>query len=91
MQHIDRPAHIQAFPEPLGEARPRMELEPPRDVLCPDCSGRIGGYRRRYRYIRQRPAIRPPELEGPVDPALELVALLVHCAVMAATEERQIR
>jgi hypothetical protein len=86
MQDVDRPADVQAFTGPLSEPRPRMKIEPLRGVLRPDRPGRISGHRRRRRYVGQRPAIRSPELERPVGPALDLVALFVHRAVMPAAE-----
>ena len=68
-----------------------MEIQAKRGVLRPDRSGWIGGHHRRRRHVGQRPAIGPPELKGPVGPALDLVTLLVHRPVMPAAEERQIR
>ena len=63
-----------------------MQIESLRGVLCPERSRRIGGHGRRRRYIRQRPAVRPSELEGPGGATLDLVALLVHRPVMPAAE-----
>jgi hypothetical protein len=86
MQHVDGPAHVQPFPGPLSESGARVEIEPLRGVLRPDRSGRIGGHRRRWRYLRQWAAVRAQELERSVDPTLEMVALFVHRPVMTATE-----
>ena len=63
-----------------------MEIEALRGVLGSNRSGWIGGHRRRRRHLRQWAAVRAPELEGPVSPALELIALLVHRAVMSPAE-----
>jgi hypothetical protein len=86
MQHVDRPADVEPLPEPLGEPRPRMELEPLRDALRPERSRPIGGHRRRRGHVGQDTAIRSPQLERPVGPTLELVTLFVHRPVMAAAE-----
>ncbi len=63
-----------------------MELESLRGVLGPERARRIGRHHRRRRHVGQGAAVRPPELERPVGPALDLVALLVHRPVMAAAE-----
>jgi hypothetical protein len=86
MQHVDRPAHVEPLPEPLGEPRARVELEPLRDALRPERARWIGGHRRPWRHVGQDAAIRAPELEGPVGPSLDLVALFVHCPVMPAAQ-----
>jgi hypothetical protein len=91
MQDVDRPAHVQPFPEPLGEPRARMQLEPLRDALRAERARRIGGHRRRRGHVGQDAAIRAPEREAPVGESLDLVALLVHRPVMATAEERQVR
>ncbi len=51
----------------------------------------IDGYRHRRGHFGQRSAVRPPELEDPVGPARDLIALLVDGPVMAATEQGEIR
>ena len=45
----------------------------------------------RWRNVRQNPAVRPPELKLAVRQTLDLVALLVDGAVMAAAQQREIR
>ncbi len=45
----------------------------------------------RWRHLRQRAAVRPPEAETPVGPTLDLIPLLVHRSVMPAAEEREVR
>jgi hypothetical protein len=91
MQDVDRPAHVQPFPEPLGEPRARMELEPLRHALRPERARRIGGHRRWRGHVGQNLAVRAPELERAVGPSLDSVALLVHRPVMPAAQEREIR
>ena len=49
------------------------------------------GHPARWRHLRERAAVGPPELERPVGPARDLIALLVHRAVMSAAEQREIR
>jgi len=58
-------------------------------MTCPKHRDRISCRGRRP--LHERPAIRPLELESPIRPARDLVALLVHRAVMPAAEEGQIR
>jgi hypothetical protein len=60
-------------------------------VPRPQRPNRIGRDRRRRRHVRQQAAVRPPELERPVEQSLDLVALLVHRPMMAATQYRQVR
>ena len=86
MQHVDRPDHVQALSQPLGESRARVKAEPLRLVLRAEGRHRIGGHSSRWWHVGERPAIRSPEPEGPVGPGDDLVALLVHRAVMPATE-----
>ena len=91
MEHVDRPADVEPLPEPLGEARARMELEPLRDVLRSERARRIGGHRRWRGHVGQTLAVRAPDREGPVGESLDLVALLVHRPVMPAAQEREVR
>jgi len=63
-----------------------MQPEPLRRVPRPEGRHRIRRQRRRRWDLGQRSAIRPSELERAVGQALELLALLVHRAVMAAAE-----
>ena len=91
MQDTDRPAEIQALPQPPGARRPRVETEPLRVVPLSEGLDRIRGHRRRGRDIGQRPSVRPTELERAVGLSIHLVALLVHRAMVPATEEREVR
>ena len=63
-----------------------MEPEPLLRVLRPECRDRIGRHSSRSGHLRQRPTVWSPELERAVGPRDDLVAILVHRAVMAATE-----
>ena len=68
-----------------------MEPDPLRLVPRLERPHGIEGHRCRRWHVGQRPAIRSPELERAVGQSLNLVALLVHRAVMATTEHREIR
>ena len=68
-----------------------MEAEPLRVVPLSEGLDRIGGHRGRRWDIRQRSAVRPPELERAVGLSIDLVALLVYRAMVPATEEREVR
>jgi hypothetical protein len=63
-----------------------MEPDALRIMLHPQRSHRIGGHRRRRRHLGKRSAVRPPEAERAAGQSLELISLLVHRAMMAATE-----
>ena len=86
VQHIDRPTHIQAFPEPAGARRPRSETKALRVVTRAERCDGITGHRGRCRHLRQRVAIRPLEPELAVWTARDLETLLVHRAMMPSTE-----
>ena len=91
MQDVDRPADIQSLSQPAGKPGLRVEVETVRDVCSAEGLDRIGRDSRRRRDVGQRPAMRTPELQRAVRRSLELIALLVHRAVMPATEQREVR
>ena len=91
MQDGERVTQIQALPQPGRARRPRVQAEPLRVVLCAERLDRIGGHRGWRRDVGQQLAVRSPELQRAVGLSLDLIALLVHRAVMAATEQRKIR
>jgi len=68
-----------------------MQAESLRIVPCPERLDRIGGHRGRRRDLGQGPAVRPQEPERAVGLPIDLVALLVHGAMVPATEERKVR
>ena len=91
MQDVDRPAHIQAFPQPTRARCPRVEAKPERFVLRSHVvHGIIRQLWRRWRF-GQWPAVRAPESQLAVGLAVDLVALLVNGAVVSATEQGQVR
>ena len=91
MQDVDRPADIQRLPQPAGAGRAGVEAEPLRGMARPKELNRICGYHGRRWDVGQRSPVRPPEMKRAVGPARDLVALLVHRAVMPATGQREVR
>jgi hypothetical protein len=90
MQHVDRPAHVQALAEPARGRRPRVETEPVRVMLLTEGLDRIGRHRGRLRHVGQGPAIRPAEPEIAIGLSIHLIPLLVHRAVVPATQQREV-
>ncbi len=68
-----------------------MKLEPQRVVLRSQDLDRIGGHRSRTRDCGQNPPVRAPEAQLPAGLSLHLVTVLVDRAVVAATEQREVR
>src|SRR6266545_7029791 len=91
MQDVDGPADIQRLPQPAGAGRARVEAEPLRGMLRPEELHRIGWHRGRRWDVRQRSPIRPLEVERAVGPESNPEALLVDRAMVATTEEREVR
>ena len=91
MQDIDRPAHIEALPQPSRACRPSVQAQPLRVVPRSERADWIGRHGGRKRDFGQRPAVGPPEPERTVRLTIDLVALLVHRAVVPATEQREVR
>src|SRR6266487_3731303 len=90
VQDVDRVTHVEAFPEPGGARRPRVNPKTLLVVTLSDRSDWITGHRSRCRHLWQRVAIRPPELERPVGPACDLESLLVHGTMMSPAEHRKV-
>ena len=91
MQDVERVTQIQALAQPGRARRPRVQTEPLRVVLCAERLDRIGGHRGRGRDVGEQPAVRSPEPERAVGLSIDLIALLVHRAVVPATEQREVR
>ena len=85
MQDGERVAQIQALAQPGRARRARVQAEPMRVVLRAERLDRIGGHCSRGRDIGEQLAVRAPELKRAVWLSLDLIALLVHRAVMTAT------
>ena len=91
VQDVDRIADIQAISRPARHRRPRVNGEPLNVVRREQ---RVDGIARRRggrRNVRQRPAIRSAEAELSISLSLHLITVFVHRAVMAATQQREIR
>ncbi len=91
MQDIDRPPHVQRLAQPLGDRGPRMQVKPVGLVPRSEDFNRIAGHLGWRRHFGERSAVRATEPELAIRLSLELVPLLVHRAVVAATEQREIR
>src|SRR5262249_54908199 len=91
MQHIDRPAQIQALAKPAGARGPRVDAQALRIVMRAQRAGRIFRDRGRRRQRGQRATVWSPEAEASIGQTRDLEALLVHGAVMPGTEQREIR
>ena len=86
MEHVDGVAHIERLAQPARHGGARVQAEAISLVLLlDDCHG-IGGQIGCRRDIGNHPSIGPSELKRAVRLALELVALLMDRAVVAATE-----
>ena len=85
MQDVERVTQIQSLPQPGRARRARVQAEPLRVVLCAERLDRIGRHRGWRRDVGEQLAVRSPELKRSVGLSLDLIALLVHRAVMAAT------
>ena len=90
MQHVDRVAQIQALPQPGRTGRPRVQAEPLRVVLCSKGLDRIGRYSRRGRDLGKQPAVRSQEAERAVGLSIDLIAFLVHRAMVPATQQGEV-
>src|SRR2546428_11876897 len=75
MQDVDRPAEIQALPEPERARRPRVESEALGVVPRPEGLDRVSGQRDRRRDVGQEAAVRPPEPERAVGPSFDVIGL----------------
>ena len=91
MEHGERVTQIQALAQP-GRARcPRVQAEPLRVVLRAERLDRIGRHRGRGRDVGEQLAVRSTELKHAVGLSIDLIAFLVHRAVVPAAEQREIR
>ena len=91
MQDVDRIADIQAISRPARHCRPRVQVEPLSVVQREQRVDGIARHHDEQRNVRQWPAVRSPEAELSLSLSLHLITLFVHRAVMAATQQRQIR
>ena len=91
MQDVDRPAHVQALPQPPRGRGPRVDAESLRVVPRSQERHGIVGHLGRTRNLGQRPAVRAAELKLAVRLSIERVALLMDRAVVPSTEKGEVR
>jgi len=91
MQDVDRPANVQALSQPARHRCPCVQVKPLRLVPRSQSVDGIGGHRSRRRDFRHEPAVRPPEGKHSVGLPVHLEALFVDRAVVATTEQREVR
>src|SRR6266513_1647446 len=91
MQDVDRPAHVQALPQPTRGRGPRVDAEPLRLVPRSDGFHGIVGHLARNRDLGENPPVRAAEPKLAVRLSIEPVALLMDRAVVPTTEQRQVR
>jgi hypothetical protein len=91
MQDVERVTQIKSLAQPGWARGPRVQAEPLRVVLRPERLDRIGGHRGRGRDVWEQLAVRSPELKRAVGLSIDLIALLVHSAMVPATEQREVR
>jgi hypothetical protein len=91
MQDVDRVADVEVLAEPARHCRTRVECQARVPVVSAQCADRIGRHRGSARHVRQNQSVRTLESQRAVRQAFDLVALLVHRAVVSATQEREIR
>ena len=91
MQHVDRPADVQALAQPAGHRRPRVNAKPLRVVSRAQNFDGVHGDRRRRWDCGQELAVRSPEPERSVRLSIDAIPLLVNRTVVATTEQCEIR
>ena len=91
VQDIERPGDIQALSGPAHGRGVRPDVEPEPGIRGAEGLQWIGGHEGWRRHVGQHPAVRTPELQRAVGMSDDPITILVHGAVMAATEQREIR
>jgi len=91
VQDVDRPADVQALPQPTRGGRPRVQHKPFGIVPRSQDFHGIAEYLRGGRNLRQKLAVRSVEPKLAVGLSNELIALLVNGAMVPATEQGKIR
>jgi hypothetical protein len=89
MQNIDRPDDVQALVEPARRRGLRVQLK--RRRLRPEKLHRIAAHLRRRRDVRAQPAVGTAEAQPAIGQSIGLITLLVHRAMVPATEQGEIR
>src|SRR5215813_8769316 len=91
MQDADRVPHVQPFSEPTGRRGSRVQADPIRLVQRPDRCHRIAAQLRASRDVGENVSIRAAETKLAIRLSLDLVAVFMDGAVMATTEQSEIR
>src|SRR5580765_1636994 len=91
MQHIDRPAHVETLAEPRGARRARVETQPFGLMLGLEPVDGVIRHRDGDWYVGEYAAVRAPEQEAAIGHSCDLVPVLVDRAMVAPTEQDQIR
>jgi hypothetical protein len=91
MQDVERPPDVETLAEPARHCGRRVQDKSLGLVPRPEALHGVGGYGARRRDVGQAPAVRPLELKCAVGPSLDVVALLVDCAMVPATEQGEVR
>src|SRR5262245_8839474 len=91
MQHVDRPAEVQAFAIPPWRGRVRMNGDPPRHVPGPNLCLRVFRRPRWRRRVGLRPAVGRAELQLAIGASLDLKAFFMDGAMVSATQQDEIR
>jgi hypothetical protein len=91
MQDVDCIAEVERLPQPARGRGVCVQDKPLRLVPCTKGSDGIGGYLGRRRDVGQQPAIRAMEVKLTVRLSVERESLLMDSAMVAATEQGEIR
>jgi len=91
MQDVDRIAYVQQFALPPRHRRPRTEPKTLPSVPGPQELLRVFAYLGRRRDFGENSPVRASEYQRTIRLALEMIALLVHGAVVATAEQGEVR
>jgi hypothetical protein len=91
MQDVDRPDHIEPFPEPQRRRCARRQAKAFRFVLSSKRRGGICRDSRWWRHVGYGSTVGTPEAKLAIRPSIELISLLVDSAMVPATEQREVR
>jgi hypothetical protein len=91
MQDVDGPADVQAFAQPARHRRPRVQAKALGVVSRSQGLCGIAWHRGSRRHLGQQPAVRASEAKLAIRVSIDLIALLVDGAVVAATEQGEVR
>jgi hypothetical protein len=90
MQHVDRVSDIEPLPLPTRRRGPRVHDNPRRIVVRFDGADGVSRSLRRAGHVRYDTTVRTAEAKLAIGLSIDLIALLVNSAVMAATEQHEV-